>query len=110
MPTNQPTFMTTINDCSKYFIEACIEAIGAANVLTDPHDTAPFLTDWRKRYRGETRAVLLPGNTEEVAKVVRVSREHRVPMVPQGGNTGHSGGATPDVSGTQVVISLRRMN
>ncbi|OTP69431.1 FAD-binding oxidoreductase [Caballeronia sordidicola] len=102
--------MTTTNDRSKYFVEACIEAIGAANVLTDSHDTAPYLTDWRKRYRGETCAVLLPGDTEQVARVVRLAREHRVPIVPQGGNTGHSGGATPDASGTQVVISLRRMN
>ncbi len=100
----------TASDRSHYFVEACIEAIGAAHVLTHAHDTAPFLTDWRKRYRGETCAVLLPGNTEEVARLVQLAREHRVPIVPQGGNTGHAGGATPDASGTQVVISLRRMN
>ncbi|WP_438393353.1 FAD-binding oxidoreductase [Caballeronia sp. DA-9] len=102
--------MTASNTRSKYFVEACIEALGAANVLTASHDTAPFLTDWRKRYRGETCAVLLPGDTQQVARAVRLAREHRVPIVPQGGNTGHSGGATPDASGAQVVISLRRMN
>jgi FAD/FMN-containing dehydrogenase len=100
----------TASDRSRYFVEACIEAIGTAHVLTDTHDAAPFLTDWRKRYRGETCAVVLPGTTEQVAKIVQLAREFRVAVVPQGGNTGHSGGATPDASGTQVVISLRRLN
>jgi FAD/FMN-containing dehydrogenase len=92
------------------FINACIDAIGATHVLTEANDTAPFLTDWRKRYRGEACAVLLPANTEEVAKLVRLAREYRVAIVPQGGNTGLVGGATPDTSGTQAVIGLRRLN
>jgi FAD/FMN-containing dehydrogenase len=93
-----------------YFVDACIEAIGAPHVLTSAHDTAPFLTDWRKRYQGQALAVLLPGTTEEVAKVVQLAREYRVTVVPQGGNTGLAGGATPDASGAQAVIGLRRLN
>jgi FAD/FMN-containing dehydrogenase len=95
---------------SNAFVNACAAAIGATHVLTDAHDMAPFLTDWRKRYRGQACAVLLPANTEEVAAVVRLAREYRVAIVPQGGNTGLSGGATPDASGTQAVIGLRRLN
>src|SRR5258707_1167483 len=109
-PRQRFSKLMTASDRSRHFVEACIEAIGAAHVLTDAHDTAPFLTDWRKRYHGQTCAVLLPGTTEQVAKAVQLAREFRVPIVPQGGNTGHSGGATPDASGTQGVISLRRLN
>jgi FAD/FMN-containing dehydrogenase len=99
--------MTALHDT---FIAACIEAIGASHVLTDAHDTAPYLTDWRKRYRGEACGVLLPGDTSEVAALVKLAREYRVAIVPQGGNTGLVGGGTPDSSGAQVVISLRRLN
>src|ERR1700735_2577624 len=95
---------------SDAFIIACIEAIGAPHVLTEANDTASYLTDWRKRYRGEACAVLLPANTEEVAKLVRLAREYRVAIVPQGGNTGLVGVATPDASGIQAVIGLRRLN
>ena len=71
---------------------------------------APFLVDWRGRYRGEALAVVRPGSTEEVAAVVRVCMAHGVPIVPQGGNTGLCGGATPDASGTAIVMSLARLN
>ena len=92
------------------FVAACRDAIGAANVLTEPHDTAPFLTDWRHRYTGAACAVLRPGTTQEVAAVVKLANAHRVALVPQGGNTGLAGGATPDVTGAQAVISLARLN
>ena len=91
------------------FVAACRAAIGNANVLTDAHDTAPYLTDWRRRYTGAACAVLRPGNTEEVAAIVRLAAMHRVALVPQGGNTGLVGGATPDTSGRQAVLSLARM-
>lgn len=95
---------------SSNFIAACVDAIGAAHVLTDPHDTAPYLTDWRRRYTGSACAVLCPSTAEEVAAIVRLANEHRVAIVPQGGNTGLVGGATPDTSGAQAVLSLRRLN
>jgi FAD/FMN-containing dehydrogenase len=91
-------------------VAACIEALGANHVLTDARDTAPFLSDWRKRYRGEACAVLLPADTAQVAAIVRLAREYRVAIVPQGGNTGLAGGATPDATGAQAVLSLRRLN
>ncbi|QGZ54346.1 FAD-binding oxidoreductase [Paraburkholderia acidiphila] len=95
---------------SQAFLDACAAAIGAQNVLTDAHDTAPYLADWRRRYQGAALAVLCPANTNEVAAVVKLAHEHRVALVPQGGNTGLAGGATPDASGSQAVLSLRRLN
>jgi FAD/FMN-containing dehydrogenase len=92
------------------FVAACRDAIGAAHVLVDPHDSAAYLTDWRRRYDGAACAVLRPANTGEVAALVRLAVEHRVALVPQGGNTGLAGGATPDASGTQAVLSLTRLN
>ncbi len=92
------------------FVAACRDAIGAAHVLTEPHETAPFLTDWRRRYTGAACAVLRPGTTQEVAAIVQLANTHRVPLVPQGGNTGLAGGATPDGSGAQAVVSLARLN
>ena len=94
---------------SSAFVAACRQAIGEAHVLTEPHDTAAFLTDWRRRYTGATCAVLRPGTAEEVAAIVRLAVSHRIPLVPQGGNTGLAGGATPDTSGKQAVISLARL-
>ncbi|WDD94433.1 FAD-binding oxidoreductase [Burkholderia sp. FERM BP-3421] len=92
------------------FLDACRQAIGADHVLTDPHDTAPFLTDWRRRYQGAACAVLRPATTEEVAALVKLAVAHRVALVPQGGNTGLAGGATPDASGAQAVLSVARLN
>jgi FAD/FMN-containing dehydrogenase len=71
---------------------------------------ASFLTDWRKRYTGAARAVVLPGNADEVAAVARHCASQRIPLVPQGGNTGLVGGGTPDDSGAAVLLSLARMN
>jgi len=84
--------------------------IGAAHVLTDPADTMPYATDSRKRWFGKALAVVKPGTTEEVAAVVRLCAETRTPIVPQGGNTSLCGGATPDASGGQLVLSLARLN
>jgi FAD/FMN-containing dehydrogenase len=94
---------------SSEFVAACRQAIGEAYVLTESHDTAAYLSDWRRRYSGATCAVLRPGTAEEVAALVRLAASHRIALVPQGGNTGLAGGATPDTSGKQAVISLTRL-
>ena len=73
-------------------------------------DTAPFLTDWRKRFFGQAGAVAQPGSTDEVAALVRHCAGARIPIVAQGGNTGLVGGGTPDDSGNAIVLSLSRMN
>jgi FAD/FMN-containing dehydrogenase len=84
--------------------------VGAAHVLTDPAAIAPFVTDWRGRYRGAAQCVVRPGDTAEVAAVVKACFEAGVPIVPQGGNTSLCGAATPDGAGRAVVVSLSRLN
>jgi len=91
-------------------IDSLREAIGHAHVLTAHDDVSPFLTDWRRRYVGRAAAVVLPASTEQVAAVVRACVTAGMPIVPQGGNTGLVGGATPDATGRSVLVSLRRMN
>jgi FAD/FMN-containing dehydrogenase len=84
--------------------------LGADDVLTDAADIAPSLVDHRKLYQGRTFAVALPRSVEDVARIIRWCNEQRVGVVPQGGNTSYCGGATPDGSGQQLVLSLRRLN
>jgi len=86
------------------------QIVGAAYVLTAAEDTAPYLTDWRRRFTGRALAVVLPGSTDEVAAVVKTCAERKTPIVPQGGNTGLVGGATPGMSGDAIVLCLKRMN
>ena len=83
--------------------------VGAAHVLADG-DLSAYEQDWRRRERGKALAVVRPGSTEEVAAVVRACAAAGTSIVPQGGNTGLAVGSTPDLSGTQVVLSLTRMN
>jgi FAD/FMN-containing dehydrogenase len=88
-----------------------IQAVtGPRGILTDPADVAPYAEDWRRLYQGRTAAVLRPASTEELANVVRLCAESGVPVVPQGGNTSMVGGAVPDENGSQLVISLARLN
>ena len=82
--------------------------LGDAYVLT--HDLATFSTDWRGKFTGAPLAVLLPADTAQVSSAVTLCATHGVAIVPQGGNTGLCGGATPDDSGKQVVINLGRLN
>jgi FAD/FMN-containing dehydrogenase len=89
-------------------IEQLRAIVGANHVLTDG-DLIAWEEDWRKRARGKALAVVRPGSTAEVAQVVKACAAAGVSIVPQGGNTGLVAGSTPDASGTQVVLSLRRM-
>ncbi|MEX8500057.1 FAD-binding oxidoreductase [Leptothrix ochracea] len=90
-------------------IAALQTCVGARHVLVEPTDIAPFMRDWRKRYVGQALAVVQPATTAEVAAVMRLCHAHRVAVVPQGGNTSLVGGAVPDTSGQQVLLSLRRL-
>ncbi|MEM7666671.1 MAG: FAD-binding oxidoreductase [Pseudomonadota bacterium] len=76
----------------------------------DAEKLDPWLTDWRGRYTGKALALASPASTAEVAAFVKLCAEHRVPIVPQGGNSGMVGGATPDGGGNAVLLSLRRMD
>jgi FAD/FMN-containing dehydrogenase len=92
------------------FIEAARTLLGARGFTDDPDLLLPWLTDWRGRYTGRALAMASPATTGEVASLVKLCAEHGVPIVPQGGNSGMAGGATPDASGAAIILSLRRMN
>ncbi|MEN3276737.1 MAG: hypothetical protein V7631_2527 [Massilia sp.] len=92
------------------FVGRCQDIIGTPWVLADEPAMAPYLTDWRGRFTGRARAVLLPADTAQVAQLVAACAQARVPIVPQGGRTGLVLGSVPDASGAAVVLSLRRMN
>ncbi|MFN3987783.1 MAG: FAD-binding oxidoreductase [Rhodocyclaceae bacterium] len=91
-------------------LAALAALLQSGRLLTEADEMAPFLTDWRGRYDGRALAVVQPRETAEVAHVVQFCAEHAIPLVPQGGNTGLCGGATPDVSGEALVLNLVRMN
>ncbi len=84
--------------------------LDAQALITDPKDKEPFLHEWRDRYHGKAAAVVQPRTTEEVCAVLRFANDERIPVVPQGGNTGLVGGQTPDASGNAIVLSLARLN
>ncbi|WP_353154980.1 FAD-binding oxidoreductase [Pollutimonas bauzanensis] len=90
-------------------LDELVQMLGRQYVLSGD-EAEPYSVDWRGRYSGKALAVVKPGSTEEVAQVVRWCVAHKVPMVPQGGNTGLCGGATPDASGQAIVLSLTRLN
>jgi FAD/FMN-containing dehydrogenase len=91
-------------------IEMLRDIVGAANVLTAPQDTRPYFTDWRRQYTGSAECVVRPASTAEVARVVELCAAQGVAIVPQGGNTGLSGGSVPTGQGREIVLALGRMN
>jgi len=86
------------------------DIVGAANVLTAPDDTRPYFTDWRRQYSASAECVVRPAATAEVARIVKLCAEHDVAIVPQGGNTGLSGGSVPTGRRREMVLALGRMN
>src|ERR1700720_2845736 len=82
--------------------------VGDKNAVTDPADIAPYVTEERDLFHGRSPLVLRPGSTAEVAAICKLASEHRIALVPQGGNTGLVGGQTPHHG--EVVISMRRMD
>jgi len=86
------------------------EIVGARNVLTDPAQTKPYFTDWRKQYGAPAECVVRPGSTAEVAQVVALCAREEIAVVAQGGNTGLVGGSVPTGSRREIVLSLGRMN
>ena len=85
------------------------EIVGAEHVLTGEQAQA-YLTDWRGRYTGKAQAVVRPGSAEEIAKIMKTCQQYEIPVVPQGGNTGLCGGATPNNKGDAIVVLLTRLN
>jgi FAD/FMN-containing dehydrogenase len=94
--------------------EAAIEhikaVVGSRGWIADARETEPYLVEARGLYRGATRLVVRPASTAEVAAVVQICAEAKLPIVPQGGNTGLVGGGVPPEDGHNIVLALGRMN
>lgn len=90
-------------------VSALAAIIGDRNVLTAGEDVASYASDWKRSATGTPACVVRPASTAEVADVIKACRQYAAPIVPQGGNTGLAAGAIPDSSGTEVVLSLNRM-
>jgi FAD/FMN-containing dehydrogenase len=97
-------------DSREPLLERLRTALGPEAVLTEPADVEPYAADWRGRVRGVPLAVLRPASTADVAAAVRICAQTRTPIVPQGGNTGQCAGAVPSADGSEVVLSLARLN
>ena len=94
---------------SSSILPGLVDIVGVAHVLRG-EPCSPYDIDERRLFQGRALAVVRPATVGEVARVVSLCAAQRVPMVPHGGNTGYCGGATADPSGTQLVISLERLN
>lgn len=84
--------------------------VGDKGLIVDEQGKQPFVTDWRGLLVGQAAVVVRPANTEEVSKVVRLCYDNGIAIVPQGGNTGLMGGATPWPAHRGILLSLGRMN
>jgi FAD/FMN-containing dehydrogenase len=105
-PSNLPQEKYEIQD----FLEDLKALVGNSRVLTEVADTTGYEQDWRGRYKGRSLAVVLPGSTEEVSDVVRLCQKRRIAIVPQGGNTGLTGGAVVMPGQMAVLLNLSRLN
>jgi FAD/FMN-containing dehydrogenase len=99
-----------MTEAQAQLIEEAGRKLGPRAVITDPKEIEPWVSDWRGRVHGAASALLAPSSTNEVAEIIRLAAEHRVPLVPQGGNTGMAAGATPPADGSALLLSMRRMN
>lgn len=92
------------------FLDRLRSIVGPAGHIDAPGDMEPYVAEWRGRYRGTTPLVLRPATTQELSEVVKACWEAGVPIVPQGGNTSLVGGSIPSEDGSEVLVSLSRLN
>jgi FAD/FMN-containing dehydrogenase len=85
------------------------EIVGPAGLVA-PENAVGMLNDERGLYRGAAALVVRPASVDECAAVVRVCCAAGIGVVPQGGNTGYCGGATPFDARAQILLSLARLN
>ncbi|OJW56264.1 MAG: hydroxyacid dehydrogenase [Sphingomonadales bacterium 63-6] len=95
---------------SETFLTEAEALLGPRGLTRDPELMEPWLTDWRGRFTGAALALASPASTAEVSALVKLCAAHGIAIVPQGGNSGMCGGATPDESGKAIILSLRRMH
>jgi FAD/FMN-containing dehydrogenase len=95
---------------SQALLDSLASRLGPRGFSRDPDAMAPWLTDWRGRYRGRAAALVSPASAAEVQAVVAACAEAGAALVPQGGNSSMVGGAIPGAEGGAILLSLRRMN
>ncbi len=105
-----PTTPVSTSPPSATLLSRLRAIVGDRGMLTEPQDTGPYAEDWRGLYHGRTSAVLRPADTRELAALVAACAAAGVAVVPQGGNTSMVGGAVPSEDGSELVVSLARMN
>ncbi len=108
-PSGSSTRSGMVSRSDQAVLTEFLAVLGQAGVIAAPADRAVHEVDWRGTYRGQALAVLRPASTDEVAAIVAICAREGIAIVPQGGNTGLCGGATPDAAGRQVILSLHRM-
>ncbi len=86
------------------------DILGTNNLVSEAADVEPYLTDHRRLYHGRALAVAVPRTVEQVSRLLAYCNENRIAVVPHAGNTSYCGGATPDESGQQMVLSLKHLN
>ncbi|PCI34488.1 MAG: hydroxyacid dehydrogenase [Alphaproteobacteria bacterium] len=86
------------------------EISGPKGWIDQPGSMEPFLIEPRDKYHGQTPLVLLPDTTEKVSEIITYCADHKIAVVPQGGNTGLVGGSIPTASGNEILLSLKRLN
>lgn len=91
-------------------LQRFVTIVGEKNALRDPGDLAPHLVENRGLYKGSSSLLLKPATTQEVAAIMKLASETSTAIVPQTGNTGLVGGQTPRSNGSDVILSLERMN
>src|ERR1700685_4000034 len=98
--------MTAVSDA----LDRLRQLLGDKGFIVDAAAMEPYLREERGTYHGAAKAVLRPTSTDEVSAIVTLCAEAKLPIFPQGGNTGLAGGAVPGEDGKGVVLSLSRMN
>jgi FAD/FMN-containing dehydrogenase len=99
-----------MNENTQQLIAQLRSIVGDAGLVTAAEEQASYVKDWLNKWHGRVAVVVRPADTAQTAEVVRLCHRTHTPIVTQGGNTGMSGGATPDDSGAQVILSTTRMN
>ena len=91
-------------------LDRIAEIVGPRGHTRVPAEIEPLTKSWRDNWQGWVPMVVKPATTEEVAAVVKVCAETNTPIVPQGGNTGLTGASQPHADGSEIILSLSRMN
>src|ERR1700733_7882063 len=89
-------------------IDRLKDAVGLEGFSQDPDEIAPYLEEWRSKYKGHTPLLLKPATTAQVSAILRICNDSGTPLVPQGGNTGLVGGQIP-LHG-EILLSTKRLN